>query len=87
MEVETVMGITVSERAVVRDLAKRIAEIAALPIQLEKAELWRRLARLEPVRPMVMLQMREDSAWPDTGIMGTLVCCDPFMRRQELVLR
>ncbi len=78
---------TATERALVRDLAKRIAEIAALPVQKEKADLWRRLNRLEPVRPMVMLQMLEDSAWPDTGIHDVLQCADPFLRRQELVLR
>ncbi|MCJ7752665.1 MAG: hypothetical protein MUQ65_16520, partial [Armatimonadetes bacterium] len=74
------------ERDTVRALATRVAEIAALPIQFEKAELWRRLNRLDPVRPMVMLQMLEDSAWPDTRVEDTLQCADPFLRRQELVL-
>jgi hypothetical protein len=68
-------------------LATRVAEIAALPIQSEKADLWRRLNRLDPVRPMVMLQMLEDSAWPDTGVEDALLCTDPFLRRQELLLR
>lgn len=75
------------ERDAVRALATRVAEIAALPIQSEKADLWRRLNRLDPVRPMVMLQMLEDSAWPDTGVEDALLCTDPFLRRQELLLR
>ncbi len=45
--------------------------------------MWRRMNRLDPVRPMVWLQMLEDSAWPDTGINDTLQCTDPFLRRQE----
>ena len=75
------------ERDVVRGLAQQVAAVAALPAQQETAELWRRLNRLDPVRPMVVLQMLEDSAWPDTGIEDTLTCTDPFLRRQELVLR
>lgn len=31
--------------------------------------------------------MAEDSAWPDTGVADTLECTDPFLRRQQLVLR
>ncbi|MFB3883177.1 MAG: hypothetical protein ACE149_18060 [Armatimonadota bacterium] len=81
------MSVVAREREMVRDLAKRLAEIAALPAQAEKAELWRRLNRLEPVRPMVWLRMAEDSAWPDTGIGETLECGDPFLRREELELR
>jgi len=81
------MSLVARERTVVRALAEQLAAIAALPIQHEKAEMWRRLNRLDPVRPMVWLQMAEDSAWPDTGITETLECTDPFLRRQELVLR
>jgi hypothetical protein len=81
------MSVTTSETTLVRDLAKQLAEIAALPIQQEKAELWRRLNRLDPVRPMVWLQMLEGSAWPDTGIDDTLQCADRFLRRQEQLLR
>lgn len=81
------MGAVTRERSVVRALAERLAAIAALPIQREKAEMWRRLNRLDPARPMVWLQMAEDSAWPDTGIHSTLECADSFLRRQELVLR
>jgi hypothetical protein len=81
------MGVPDRERSVVRELAERVAEIAALPAQRERMELWRRLNRLDPVRPMVMLQMLEDSAWPDTRIENELECTDAFCRRQELVLR
>src|SRR5574340_1183316 len=81
------MSATPSEITVVRDLAKRLAGISALPVQREKAELWRRLNQLDPVRPMVWLRMTEDSAWPDTGVDAELVCADRFLRRQEQLLR
>ena len=81
------MEATVRERNVVRSLAAKVAEIAALPVQKEKAELWRRLNGLDPVRPMVMLQMPEDAPWRETGMAETLECTEPFHRREELVLR
>ena len=39
---------------VLRKLGEAQAQIAALPIQKEKAELWRKLNDLEPVRPLGM---------------------------------
>jgi hypothetical protein len=72
------------EKALVRDLAKQVAEIASLPIQQEKAELWRRLNRLDPVRPMVMLQ---NGAWNETLDDREATCTDGFCRGQELHLR
>ena len=41
--------------SVVRELAGRVAEIAAMPLQEEKRELWRRLNARQPVRAMVMI--------------------------------
>lgn len=43
------------EHDVLRRLVSEQAEIAALPIHKEKAELWRRLNQLEPVRPLVWI--------------------------------
>jgi len=72
------------DKAIVRDLAKKVAEIASLPIQKEKAELWRRLNRLDPVRPMVMLQ---NGAWNETLDDSEAQCSDGFCRGHELHLR
>jgi hypothetical protein len=38
--------------AVVRGLAASVAEIAALPVQEEKRQLWRKLNARKPARPM-----------------------------------
>ncbi|TFG66532.1 MAG: hypothetical protein E4H27_09845, partial [Anaerolineales bacterium] len=43
------------DRDVLRRLVAEQAEIAALPIHQEKAELWRRLNQLESVRPLVWI--------------------------------
>ena len=43
------------DRDVLRRLVGELAKIAALPVHAEKAELWRRLNRLEPVRPLVWI--------------------------------
>jgi hypothetical protein len=68
----------------VRDLATRVAEIAALPVHKQKAELWRRLNRLDPVRPMVMLQ---NGAWNETLDDSAAQCSEAFYRDEELRLR
>jgi len=43
------------DKTVLRALAGRIAEIGNLPIQKEKADLWRRLNGLERTRPLVFI--------------------------------
>jgi hypothetical protein len=47
--------VSAEERDVLRDLAKRVAEIAALPVQDEKRRLWRAHNSLRPERPMILL--------------------------------
>ena len=78
------MDMLENEKALVRDAAKQIAEIASLPVQEQTAELWRRLNRLDPVRPMVMLQ---NGAWNETLDDREAQCTDSFYRGQELHLR
>ncbi|OPZ73213.1 MAG: hypothetical protein BWY83_00230 [bacterium ADurb.Bin478] len=49
------LTVTNQDRDILRRLAAQQAEIAALPVQAEKAELWRRLNDLQPQRPMVWI--------------------------------
>ena len=73
------------DRAAVRELAKRAAEIAALPEQNEKRELWRRLNDLQPVRPMVLIY---GIPWGEMGCESLAERTeDPFYREQERYLR
>ena len=41
------------EKEVLRELAERVAGLAALPIMTEKRELWRKHNRLEKTRPII----------------------------------
>ncbi len=49
------MKIPEKDKTILQKLAEEVASIAALPIQEEKAEMWRRLNRLEPVKVMVWI--------------------------------
>jgi hypothetical protein len=49
------MAIGSADRLVLRDLAKQLADIAALPVQRETVRHWTALNGLKPVRPMVMI--------------------------------
>jgi hypothetical protein len=69
-----------------RALAEEWAAAAALPIQRERAELWRRLNDLEPVRPLVWIN---EIPWHEMNVDDelTLRCQDPFAREHEVRLR
>lgn len=75
-----------SDVAVVRELAARVAEVAALPVQDEKRALWRKLNALAQVRPMVMI---DQVCWNEMNVGDelTLRCADPECRGYEQELR
>lgn len=72
--------------AIVRELAARVADIAALPVQEEKRRLWRALNGLRPERPMVMI---DQVCWNEMNVDDelTLRCSDPECRGWEDWLR
>jgi hypothetical protein len=70
---------------VIRDLARRVAEIAAEPIHAERAGMWRRLNRLEPDRPMVLIF--PEGSWRELLPEDTLACADGTCRGWEMDLR
>lgn len=72
--------------AIVRELAVRVAEIAALPVQEEKRAMWRKLNARTPVRPMVMI---DQVCWNEMNINDelTLQCADAECRGYEEHLR
>jgi hypothetical protein len=71
---------------ILRELAARTAEIAALPVQEQKRQLWRRLNALEPERPMVMI---DQVCWNEMNLDDelTLSCEEPECRGYEDFLR
>ena len=74
------------DRQVLRELGKRKAEIAALPVQQERKKLWAKLNQLASVRPMVWLF---EVPWHemDVGDELKLKCSTPFCQNLELALR
>lgn len=75
-----------NDRAVLRGLAARVAEIAALPAQEEKRGLWRALNGLKPARPMVMIdQICWNELEADPAL--TLLCDDAECRAYERTFR
>lgn len=60
------------ERDTLRHLARRVAEISALPVQAEKARLWRCLNAMRPERPMVLADPH--NGWRELIPQSSLVC-------------
>ena len=75
------------EIKIIRDLAKRVAEIASDPVHEEKKQLWTKLNRLERVRPLIHVQAIDKSIWSELLPEDQFQCEDPFMRKQEEMLR
>lgn len=74
------------DKDIIRRLATQVAEIAALPAQEEKRNMWRRLNGLDPVRPMVMI---DQVCWNEMNVNDelTLTCEDAECRGYEDQLR
>ncbi len=74
------------DRAVLRELASRVAEIAALPVHQETIRLWKALNGLQPERPMVAI---DQVPWHEMNVDDELTpqCRDEFLRRIETDLR
>lgn len=72
--------------AILRGLAARVREIAALPVQEETRTLWRKLNARQPERPMVTI---DQVCWNEMNVDDelTLRCTDPECRGYEEQLR
>lgn len=75
-----------TDHEIVRDVAMRVAEIAALPVQQETIALWKAHNDLKPVRPMVQI---DGVPWHEMDVDGelTLLSTDGFCRGVEAMLR
>lgn len=80
------MPIPEKDKTILRRLAEKVAKIAALPIQTEKAEMWRRLNGLERVKPMIWVN---EIPWHEMDVNDELKIqtSDPFCRGLEGQLR
>jgi hypothetical protein len=77
--------VTDTERALLRDLAKQVAEIAAHPQNAANRADWKRHNGLKPGKAMVLCF--PEGAWQDLLPEDRLSVTDPFFRRWEWHLR
>jgi len=76
------MNVSDADRQVLRSLAGQLAEISALDIHAEKADLWASVNKLQSQRPMVWMN---EIPWHEMNVDDelTLQCADPFLRTIE----
>jgi hypothetical protein len=79
------MPVSPKDRTILRDLAERVAAIAALPVQKERAQLWLEHNALKPTRPVVLAQ--PEGAWTELVPDSALQCEDELLRGWEQQLR
>ena len=80
------MNVSAADREILRRLGAEKMQIASLPTQKERAELWRRLNALEPTRPLIWVN---EIPWHEMNVDDelTLRCEDPWLREVEQQLR
>jgi len=73
------------DRIILRDLAKRVTEIASLPVMAERRALWVRHNKLQPGRPMILVF--PEGAWREMILPEDLHCQGEKARAMEWNLR
>ena len=77
--------ITKEDRKILRDLAKRVVEIAELPIMEERRNMWKQHNQLRRVRPMILVF--PEGSWRELLPQSALQCQGESARRIEWELR
>jgi hypothetical protein len=73
------------DRAILKSLAQRVAELAHRPIEQAKRDLWVWLSALEPTRPVIFCD--PDYGWNEIITVGDLLCEGALARSWEYRLR
>lgn len=79
------LTISPAERTLLRELARKVAELAERPIEEEKKRLWTLHNDLAPVRPMVFID--PENGWNEIITPDQLRCQNPLLRAWEMTLR
>ena len=77
--------ISAGDRKILRDLAGRVADIAALPVQEERRHLWKKHNSLKSCRPLILLF--PEGAWTELLPEKGLQCDGKEARAMEIDLR
>jgi len=73
-----------TEKTRLSELAKRVAEIAALPVQEKKARLWMKHNDLKTQEPLIFID--PENGWNECIPADTLMCIAPMARVWEMFL-
>lgn len=68
-----------------RELARKVADIASSPVQKERIRLWEAMNSMRPERPLVAIY--PERAWKELIPERELFCEHPMLRQWELALR
>jgi hypothetical protein len=79
--VESDLAMHRGEKEVLRELAERVAKLAALPAMKDKRELWRKHNRLEKTRPVIFCD--PENGWNEIITNAQLRCKTKVARRWE----
>ncbi len=74
-----------SERVVLRNLARKVAKLAALPIEDEKKKRWTAHNNLNGIKPMVFID--PENGWNEIITQDKILCSNPLLRVWEMGLR
>ncbi|OGV56924.1 MAG: hypothetical protein A2X49_02095 [Lentisphaerae bacterium GWF2_52_8] len=85
MSSNTLKSVSSTDKATLRELAKRVAEIAAAPEQTRKANLWKEHNDLKSGAPLILVF--PEGSWREIMPDGALLCSDERCRGIELNLR
>ena len=77
--------ISSDDREIIRELAQRVSEIASLPVQSERRELWKLHNSLQEARPMILIF--PEGSWQELLPDDVLKCQNGEARRIEWELR
>jgi len=79
------MAIDAGEKAILRNLARQVAELADRPIEAEKRRLWYDINALKPTRPVVFCS--PENSWREIIPVDSLLCVSELARGWEWTLR
>lgn len=79
------LTVTARERELLKHLALRVAELAARPIEKEKAALWTQHNDLQTVRPLIFCD--PENGWNEIITQTQIQCENPLLRVWEMHLR